>query len=298
MECRNKINKAGRPKGVVKDPNRLKIKNPNGHKIDVDGVQYNKFIRQGYEVSNDRTELILPKNVVPKVFKVGRPKGIKNKVQKSHIIVNKNEKVVNPDTKRLIKTNGMTFKNINKKYYYNLEKNEFHKFEIRESNSAVRGFAKQHIIDGINGIDPGSFLKNIQSQVVVHIRKNPQTKINLVLWCIMERSDINSGKVITEKKHFVSKTDVLLAGTNVKELYKNAVDTILEKIAVFQQHGSSWRFISIQHLEINSVIYKPLRGSSYIPLPKILYNKKAIINMKNEDNECFKWCIARNLNPV
>src|SRR5678815_4473154 len=40
------------------------------------------------------------------------------------------------------------------------------------------------------------------------------------------------------------------------------------------------------------------RGSSYIPLPEYLANKKAIINMKNEDEECFKWCVTRALNPV
>jgi hypothetical protein len=44
-------------------------------------------------------------------------------------------------------------------------------------------------------------------------------------------------------------------------------------------------------------VYKPLKGSSYIKLPTELASKKAIINMKNEDNECFKWCIARALNP-
>ena len=44
--------------------------------------------------------------------------------------------------------------------------------------------------------------------------------------------------------------------------------------------------------------YKPLKGSSYIPLPEYLANKKAIINMKNEDEECFKWCVTRALNPV
>jgi len=51
-------------------------------------------------------------------------------------------------------------------------------------------------------------------------------------------------------------------------------------------------------LAINTVDYKPLKGSSYIPLPKYLADKKAIINLKNEDNQCFKWCVARALNPV
>ena len=33
------------------------------------------------------------------------------------------------------------------------------------------------------------------------------------------------------------------------------------------------------------------RGSSYLPLPDWLAKKKAIINPKNEDKECFKWAV-------
>jgi hypothetical protein len=62
--------------------------------------------------------------------------------------------------------------------------------------------------------------------------------------------------------------------------------------------GSNWRFSRVVKLDINTVVYKPLRGSSYIQLPKFLASKKAIINVKNEDNECFKWCVTRALNPV
>jgi len=51
------------------------------------------------------------------------------------------------------------------------------------------------------------------------------------------------------------------------------------------------------------VRYKPLREGTYVKLPKCLASKKALINMKfrNEnktDNQCFKWCIARALNPI
>ena len=44
--------------------------------------------------------------------------------------------------------------------------------------------------------------------------------------------------------------------------------------------------------------YVPLGGSYYISLPKFLAAKKAIINLKNEDDECFKWAIIGALNPV
>ena len=33
------------------------------------------------------------------------------------------------------------------------------------------------------------------------------------------------------------------------------------------------------------------RGSSYLPLPDWLSRKKAIINPKNSDMECFKWAV-------
>ena len=33
------------------------------------------------------------------------------------------------------------------------------------------------------------------------------------------------------------------------------------------------------------------RGSSYLPLPNWLAKKKAIINPKDEDKECFKWAV-------
>ena len=52
-------------------------------------------------------------------------------------------------------------------------------------------------------------------------------------------------------------------------------------------------------LDLHTVKYVPLGGSSYIPpLSKFLAAKKAIINHKNEDDECFKWAITRALNPV
>ena len=41
-----------------------------------------------------------------------------------------------------------------------------------------------------------------------------------------------------------------------------------------------------------------MRGNSYIPLPEKLQNAaKGLINLQNEDNECFRWCHIRYLNP-
>ena len=78
-------------------------------------------------------------------------------------------------------------------------------------------------------------------------------------------------------------------------------DTILERIANLingsSGGGSGWTFYKIIKLELHTASYRPLRGNIWIPLPKELADKKAIINMKNKDNKCFVWCVQRALNP-
>ena len=59
-----------------------------------------------------------------------------------------------------------------------------------------------------------------------------------------------------------------------------------------------WVIDLIDSHYINVTLYKPLNGSSYIELPTELRNpKKGLINIKNKDNECFRWCHIRHLNP-
>ena len=41
-----------------------------------------------------------------------------------------------------------------------------------------------------------------------------------------------------------------------------------------------------------------MNGSSYMELPIELQNStKGLINLRNKDNECFRWCHIRHLNP-
>ena len=70
------------------------------------------------------------------------------------------------------------------------------------------------------------------------------------------------------------------------------------KLADYQKNGSGWYFKEVISFEIHIVDYKPIKGSSYIPLPEFLLRKKAIINMENKDDKCFLWCVLRYLHPV
>ena len=62
--------------------------------------------------------------------------------------------------------------------------------------------------------------------------------------------------------------------------------------------GSGWTIDRVDNNYINVVNCKPIYGSSYIELLTELRNSaKGLVNMKNEDDECFRWCQIRHLNP-
>ena len=96
---------------------------------------------------------------------------------------------------------------------------------------------------------------------------------------------------------FHSCIEVNLDGTDQEDLYDTMVDRILENIAKSMAMGSDVRFHSIIKLELHTVSYIPLRGETYIPLPKELANKKATVNVQNKDNKRFLWSVLRALNP-
>ena len=92
-----------------------------------------------------------------------------------------------------------------------------------------------------------------------------------------------------DKAYFHSDTHINLAATDVKQILAVMFKKIIDSIEVYQKAGSGWYFKEVVSLEMHTVDYKPIRGSSYIPLPDFIMRKKAIINLQNRDNKCFLW---------
>ena len=158
-------------------------------------------------------------------------------------------------------------------------------FEVGESNSTLREFTRVYTFNCIEGYDRQRFLQDVRQNITSVLRNNRKTKVKLILKCNMKRQT-NSGAVIRPSA-FHSGIEVNLDGTDEEDLYDKMVERIIEKMASFQCMGSGWRLHSIIRLELHTVRYSPLRGETYISLPKELAYKKAIINMKNAANRCF-----------
>ena len=112
----------------------------------------------------------------------------------------------------------------------------------------------------------------------------------------MEKEVLNVGK--TEKPFASHSTiELNLEETDENELYTRMIDRIEEEIQKLESaEGTGWHFVKVINLQLHTTRYTPLKGSSYIKLPKFLESKGAIINMKNDDDKCFLWCVLRALN--
>ena len=53
-------------------------------------------------------------------------------------------------------------------------------------------------------------------------------------------------------------------------------------ISIFVKNGSGWYFKEVLSLELHTVQYKLMKGSSFIPLPDFIVKKKAIIHLKKK----------------
>lgn len=88
-------------------------------------------------------------------------------------------------------------------------------------------------------------------------------------------------------------------GMNLSEFYKSyVVAKVIERFYEIIMKGSGFTLSTIMELTVQVNKYEPLNGASYIPLPKYLQKKHAIINVRNYDQECFKWAVLSALYPA
>ena len=172
------------------------------------------------------------------------------------------------------------------------------KFEVRDGQSALSQFTREKIIDGKPGYDPKTFFQKTRNILIKFFQENQNTKMKMILICQMQKTDLTTGETIEVDADFHSDIEINIAAKDDKKLLDKMIARIEEVLANFQQSGSNWVFQEIQRLEIHFANWQPLGGSTFIPLPAKLKNKKGVINIKNEDNQCFKWCVVRALNPV
>lgn len=167
-------------------------------------------------------------------------------------------------------------------------------------SEAIRRNTSKWVIHGDGFKDPEILLESTTSAVdeLINSTDSVGKKVHVVLVCKMVRTDPETGRDVITIAHFRSKTHSMISEEDVRNEYPVMKEKMLENLSKYQKLGSGWRLYSIERLEIFITKFKLLGGKSYKPFPKTITKKKAVINMENNDDQCFKWATTRALHPV
>ena len=124
-----------------------------------------------------------------------------------------------------------------------------------------------------------------------------QYKATLVLRVEMTKTTAD-GKSKNMSPYFSSKPYTILSPHDIENAIEEGHQAIDAQMDKWTKEGSGWVVSRVVCLYVNISKYTPLKGSSYIELPKYLKNKKAIVNVKNQDDECLKWALLSSLYPT
>ena len=148
------------------------------------------------------------------------------------------------------------------------------------------------------GADPLSFLEGvrplIRQKLTEEILAPKDIKFQLALTINLRRVRPEDGSKEPGCVTLWCKQEVLLqaAGTaEIKEVLDKVFPYILEILEKSTQNGSGWMVDRVSTLQLDISRYQPLRGASYILLPAALGKKKAVINVKNTDDQCYRWTL-------
>ena len=168
-----------------------------------------------------------------------------------------------------------------------------------EINSAFKNRIKTGVISNIKHLDFETFMNDSKVLFEEQIKKVlidvNSIKVNTMITAkyIIKKADVED-KV--DDKHFNTKNIPIFQTTNLSDVFEENIRRPLDnKMSEFQEHGSGWSLQCILQLVININKFNPMRVGSYIELPKVIKDKKACINVKNDDELCFKWAVLAGL---
>ena len=163
---------------------------------------------------------------------------------------------------------------------------------INETEAPLEGFFRTYRINGMGGQDQHTFVDNVRARVVdFFARRRKPFQVKLIFTCRFTRRGGEGGKEEEAFPNFNSSVERVMEDTDLDELYERMTNECLEEMEKYQKKGSGWVLKNVESLDINIDPFNPMRAGSYFPLPYKLDIKKAIINVQNEDNECFKWAV-------
>ena len=116
--------------------------------------------------------------------------------------------------------------------------------------------------------------------------------------CRLVKINVDGGEISCEP-YFTSHCSSVLNDNQINGSVEEALGKISNDLDNYLNNGSGWTLEKVLKVYINVARYKPLKGHSFIELPRKLKNTKAIINIQNtNDHRCFIYSVLAALHTV
>ena len=166
-------------------------------------------------------------------------------------------------------------------------------------NASFRDYSEQYVAQnvGMRG-EWNSVMDEAKESIVRELENKRGNKIFFSVTLKMKRID-GEFTTFSDKNVRIKEPRIIYEGTDINALYDEMRDEIDRQVDLLQDtEGSGWEFVELDKIDILTVVYDPLTASKWLPLPKHIADKKAVINIQNKDENCFMWCIARGISPT
>lgn len=175
----------------------------------------------------------------------------------------------------------------------------------RDLQSAFRDRIQSYQLENsghknVDGFFDHAYITFEQKQQVLLSEHNfMKTYATFIVDLIKKASGDNDGE-ITQRFYIQCGTHVIDAvDTDLAVWYQEYIVKICKtQLDEFMAVESGWSLDSIIALDVHNNVYDPIRGSSYISLPARILKKKAVVNVENYDNMCFKWSILSAIHNI
>ena len=160
-------------------------------------------------------------------------------------------------------------------------------------------FSRQYKHRGSNDILVAGqqYKERIMRLLDYYMKKHGSVTFFMVYQCKLLKYN-QDGEEEYSDVYFHSRNRRLLSIEEFEDNYEEAMDIINGKLGAYMSESSGWMMDSITNVNFNIATYNPMRGSSFIPTPQALIKKVALVNVQNEDQNCFLYSVLASLYPA
>ena len=167
----------------------------------------------------------------------------------------------------------------------------------KELEGAFSGAYRRYRIDRIEGkgqvLDVDTYFARTRKFLMNLLNKettNRAVRSQATIWIRFVRDEVEQVSLAFNSRMMT------VYSLNDKNEIVHMTEHMAQQIENPALRNSKFVFDRVLHIDIDFYRLNLTRGSSYVLLPDWLMIKKAIINPKNSDMECFKWAVIAAMN--